>query len=285
MIAFASSLDQAGPMARTAQDAAILLEHMAGHDPRDSTSLNEPVPRFSEGLDNSIRGLRIGVCREFFTEGLDPAVERSIREALAVYESLGATLVDISLPHTPYSVSAYYVIAPAECSANLARFDGIRYGYRCSDPENLQDLYQRSRGEGFGEEVKKRILVGTFALSAGYFDAFYARAQKIRRRIKEDFVNAFEHVDVIAGPTAPTPALPLGEKASNPVEMYLQDIYTISASLAGVPAMSIPAGLANGLPVGLQLIGNYLQEGPLLQAAHQFQQATHWHSLTPPEAL
>ena len=285
MIAFASSLDQAGPMTRTAQDAAILLEHMAGHDPRDSTSLNEPVPRFSEGLSNNIKGLRIGVCREFFTDGLDPLVESSIRQALAVYESLGATLVDVSLPHTPYSVSAYYVIAPAECSTNLARFDGIRYGHRCLDPENLQDLYQRSRGEGFGEEVKKRILVGTFALSAGYFDAFYHRAQKIRRLIKEDFVKAFEHVDVIAGPTAPTPAFPLGEKAGNPVEMYLQDIFTISASLAGVPAMSIPAGLANGLPVGLQLIGNYLQEGPLLQAAHQFQQATHWHTLTPPEAL
>jgi len=261
------------------------VEHMAGHDPRDSTSLNEPVPSFSEGIGKDIRGLRIGVCREFFTEGLDPAVERSIREALAVYESLGATLVDISLPHTPYSVSAYYVIAPAECSANLARFDGIRYGHRCSDPENLQDLYQRSRGEGFGEEVKKRILVGTFALSAGYFDAFYHRAQKIRRLIKEDFVQAFEHVDVIAGPTAPTPAFPLGEKASNPVEMYLQDIFTISASLAGVPAMSIPVEFANGLPVGLQLIGNYLQEGSLLQAAHQFQQETHWHTLTPPEAL
>ena len=285
MIAFASSLDQAGPMTRTAEDAAILLEHMAGHDPLDSTSLDEPVPRFSQNLSESIKGLRIGVCQEFFTAGLDPAVERTIRAALSVYESLGTTFVVVTLPHTPFSVSAYYVIAPAECSANLARFDGVRYGHRCLDPDNLQDLYQRSRGEGFGAEVKKRILVGTFALSAGYFDAFYHRAQKIRRLIKEDFIKAFEQVDVIAGPTAPTTAFALGEKANNPVEMYLQDIFTISASLAGVPAMSIPAGLANGLPVGLQLIGNYRQEGTLLRAAHQFQQETPWHTLTPPEVL
>ncbi len=281
MIAFASSLDQAGPMTRTAQDAALLLEHMAGYDPRDATSLDEPIPKYSQELSQPLSGLKIGVCRQFFSEGLDNAVETVIREAFKIFEQLGATLVDIELPNTPLSVSAYYVIAPAECSANLSRYDGVRFGHRCSDPKDLQDLYQRSRGEGFGNEVKKRILVGTFALSAGYYDAFYRRAQQVRRLIKNDFVEAFDHVDLIIGPTAPTPAFKIGEKVDNPVDMYLQDIFTISANLAGLPAMSIPAGQVEGLPVGLQLIGNYLQEGTLLRAGHQFQQATDWHQLTP----
>ncbi|MGB1190163.1 MAG: amidase, partial [Pseudomonadales bacterium] len=280
-IAFASSLDQAGPMTRTAQDAALLLEHMAGYDPRDATSLDEPIPKYSQELSQPLSGLKIGVCRQFFSEGLDNAVETVIREAFKIFEQLGATLVDIELPNTPLSVSAYYVIAPAECSANLSRYDGVRFGHRCSDPKDLQDLYQRSRGEGFGNEVKKRILVGTFALSAGYYDAFYRRAQQVRRLIKNDFVEAFDHVDLIIGPTAPTPAFKIGEKVDNPVDMYLQDIFTISANLAGLPAMSIPAGQVEGLPVGLQLIGNYLQEGTLLRAGHQFQQATDWHQLTP----
>jgi aspartyl-tRNA(Asn)/glutamyl-tRNA(Gln) amidotransferase subunit A len=284
MIAFASSLDQAGPMTRSAKDAAIMLEHMAGFDPRDSTCLTEAVPRYSQHLDQPIKGLRIGVCEGFFETALDATVATQIREALSILESLGATLIDVSLPHMTASLGAYYVIAPAECSANLARFDGIRYGYRCEDPQNLQDLYTRSRGEGFGQEVKKRILVGTFALSAGYYDAFYGRAQKVRRLIKQDFVEAFSQVDVIAGPTTPTPAFGLGEKAKNSVDMYLQDVFTIAASLAGVPAMSIPAGLVSGLPIGLQLIGNYLDEATLLNVAHQFQQTTDWHTLTAPEA-
>ena len=281
IIAFASSLDQAGPMTHTAEDAALMLEHMAGYDPKDATSLDEPVPEYSQNLNQPMAGLKIGVCRQFFSEGLEGAVEQSIREALKTFEHLGATLIDIDLPHTPLSVSAYYVIAPAECSANLSRFDGIRFGHRCDDPTDLQDLYQRSRGEGFGNEVKKRILVGTFALSAGYYDAFYRKAQQVRRLIKNDFVEAFDHVDLIVGPTAPTPAFQLGEKLDNPVDMYLQDIFTISANLAGLPAMSIPAGQVRGLPVGLQLIGNYLQEGTLLRAGHQFQQATDWHQLAP----
>jgi len=284
MIAFASSLDQAGPMTRSAEDAAIMLEHMAGHDPQDSTALAEPVPAYTSALNNDIKGLRIGVCQAFFDTDLDAEVAAKTREALRVLESLGAKLIDIALPHMAYSLGAYYVIAPAECSANLARFDGIRYGYRCENPEDLQDLYTRSRGEGFGQEVKKRILVGTFALSAGYYDAFYGRAQRVRRLIKQDFVEAFNQVDVIVGPTTPTPAFGIGAKAESGVDMYLQDIFTISASLAGVPAMSIPAGLVADLPIGLQLIGNYLDEATLLNLAHQFQQATDWHTLIAPEA-
>ena len=261
-----------------------MLEHMAGHDPQDSTALAEPVPAYTSALNNDIKGLRIGVCQAFFDTDLDAEVAAKTREALRVLESLGAKLIDIELPHMAYSLGAYYVIAPAECSANLARFDGIRYGYRCENPEDLQDLYTRSRGEGFGQEVKKRILVGTFALSAGYYDAFYGRAQRVRRLIKQDFVEAFNQVDVIVGPTTPTPAFGIGAKAESGVDMYLQDIFTISASLAGVPAMSIPAGLVADLPIGLQLIGNYLDEATLLNLAHQFQQATDWHTLIAPEA-
>ncbi|UHQ54794.1 MULTISPECIES: Asp-tRNA(Asn)/Glu-tRNA(Gln) amidotransferase subunit GatA [Microbulbifer] len=284
MIAFASSLDQGGPIARTAEDVAHLLTAMAGHDRRDSTSLDRPVPDFAASLNDDIRGLRIGVPKEYFSEGLNAEAAARVQDALKEYERLGAQLVEISLPHTHLAVPAYYVIAPAEASANLSRFDGVRYGYRCENPADLRDLYMRSRGEGFGEEVKRRILVGAYALSAGYYDAYYNKAQQVRRLIKQDFVQAFEQVDVVMGPTAPNPAFRLNEKTDDPVAMYLEDIYTISANLAGLPAMSLPCGQAGGLPVGLQIIGNYLDEGRMLNAAHQFQQATDWHRATAPFA-
>ncbi|SDJ66149.1 Asp-tRNA(Asn)/Glu-tRNA(Gln) amidotransferase subunit GatA [Microbulbifer yueqingensis] len=284
MVAFASSLDQGGPVARTAEDVAYLLAAMSGHDERDSTSLNRPVPDFAAGLNDDLAGLRIGVPKEYFGEGLDGDTASRVQDALKEYEKLGAKLVDISLPHTGLAVPAYYVIAPAEASANLSRFDGVRYGYRCENPADLRDLYMRSRGEGFGEEVKRRILVGTYALSAGYYDAYYNKAQQVRRLIKQDFVQAFEQVDVIMGPTAPHPAFRIGEKGDDPVAMYLEDIYTLSANLAGLPAMSLPCGLVNGLPVGLQIIGNYLDEGRMLNAAHRYQQATDWHRATAPYA-
>jgi aspartyl-tRNA(Asn)/glutamyl-tRNA(Gln) amidotransferase subunit A len=280
MIAFASSLDQAGPMTRTAEDAALMLQAMAGFDPKDSTCSETPVADYSANLDRDIQGLRIGVPSEFFQHGLDATTGQVIQQALTELEQQGAVLVDISLPHSGLSVPAYYVIAPAEASANLARFDGVRYGYRCADPLDLQDMYCRSRAEGFGEEVKRRILVGAYVLSAGYYDAYYRQAQKIRRLIKQDFVDAFTQVDVIAGPTAPSPAFKLGEKSADPVQMYLEDIYTIATNLAGLPGMSIPAGLGNGLPVGLQLIGNYFDEARLLNVAHRFQLATDWHQQT-----
>ncbi|WP_237057816.1 Asp-tRNA(Asn)/Glu-tRNA(Gln) amidotransferase subunit GatA [Microbulbifer sediminum] len=284
MIAFASSLDQGGPIARTAEDVAYLLSAMAGHDPRDSTSLNRPVPDFTATLGDDIRGLRIGVPKEYFSEGLNPDAAARVQDALKEYERLGAELVEISLPHTHLAVPAYYVIAPAEASANLSRFDGVRYGYRCENPADLRDLYMRSRGEGFGEEVKRRILVGAYALSAGYYDAYYNKAQQVRRLIKQDFVQAFGQVDVIMGPTAPNPAFRLNEKTDDPVAMYLEDIYTISANLAGLPAMSLPCGQVNGLPVGLQVIGNYLDEARMLNVAHQYQQATDWHRASAPFA-
>ncbi len=282
MIAFASSLDQGGPMTRTAEDAALMLNVMAGFDPADSTSAQQTVPDYREQLNNSLQGLRIGVPKQYFGEGLDSNIENSIQQALKEYENLGATLVDISLPHSQLSVPAYYVIAPAEASTNLSRYDGVRYGYRCEDPKDLFDLYTRTRAEGFGEEVKRRILVGTYALSAGYYDAYYRKAQKIRRLIKEDFVSAFKQVDVIMGPTTPNPAFKIGEKSNDPVSMYLEDIYTLAVNLAGLPAMSIPTGLADQKPVGLQLIGNYFDEGKLLNIAHQLQQTTDWHQQTAP---
>ncbi len=281
MIAFASSLDQAGPMARSAEDAALLLQAMAGHDPRDSTSSTTPVPDYSAGLGRDISGLRIGLPREYFQQDLDPAIANIIQQALAELQALGAVLVDINLPHSRLSVPAYYVIAPAEASANLSRFDGVRYGHRCEAPEDLNDMYCRSRAEGFGDEVKRRILVGAYVLSAGYYDAYYRQAQKIRRLIKNDFLAAFEGVDVIAGPTAPGTAFPMGAKSADPVQMYLEDIYTIATNLAGLPGVSIPAGFSAGLPVGLQLIGNYFDEARLLTVAHRFQQATDWHQRHP----
>jgi len=277
MIAFASSLDQGGPITRTAEDAAMMLNAMAGFDQRDSTSVDRAVPDYTHHLTDDIKGLKIGVPREYFEEGLDDRVRAVIEAALSEYESLGAERVEISLPNSAIAVPTYYVVAPAECSSNLSRFDGVRFGYRCADPKDLIDLYCRSRTEGFGAEVKRRIMIGTYALSAGYYDAYYLKAQKLRRLISDDFKNAFEQVDVIMGPTTPTTAFRLGEKTDDPVTMYLSDIYTIAVNLAGLPGMSIPVGLIDGLPVGLQLIGNYFSEEKLLSVAHRYQQATDWH--------
>ena len=281
MIAFASSLDQGGPMTRTAEDAAAMLQVMAGFDPRDSTSADQPVPDYMAGLGNDLSGLRIGVPKEYLGGGLDADIEASIQLALAEYTRMGAELVEISLPNAQLGVPTYYVVAPAECSSNLSRFDGVRYGYRCSDPKDLEDLYKRSRGEGFGPEVKRRIMIGTYALSAGYYDAYYLKAQKIRHLISDDFREAFKKVDVIMGPTAPSTAFGIGEKSDDPVTMYLSDIYTIAVNLAGLPGMSIPVKPVGGMPVGLQLIGNYFEEAKLLNVAHRLQQETDWHSATP----
>ena len=269
-------------MTRDARDAALLLQAMAGPDPLDSTSADHPVDDYCGGLERPLEGLRVGVPREYFTEGLSAATEAVMRQALAELEQLGARLYDISLPHSSLAVPAYYVIAPAEASANLSRFDGVRYGYRCDTPRDLYDLYARTRAEGFGDEVKRRILVGTYVLSAGYYEAYYRQAQKVRRLIKQDFVEAFEQVDVIAGPACPSPAFRLGEKTADPVQMYLEDIYTIATNLAGLPGLSIPAGFAGGLPVGMQLIGDYFAEARLLNVAHRFQMATDWHQRAAP---
>jgi aspartyl-tRNA(Asn)/glutamyl-tRNA(Gln) amidotransferase subunit A len=282
MIAFASSLDQGGPMGRSAEDAAWLLQAMAGFDPRDSTSVDRPVPDYAASLGDGLQGLRIGLPKEYVGEGLDADVARSVERALGELRRLGAQVREISLPNTALAVPTYYVVAPAECSSNLARFDGVRYGHRCRDPRDLEDLYKRSRAEGFGAEVRRRILIGTYVLSAGYYDAYYLKAQKLRRLISDDFRRAFAEVDVIMGPTSPTPAFRLGEKADDPVTMYLSDIYTIAANLAGLPAMSMPVEPVSGLPTGLQLIGDYFAEARLLNVAHQLQQATDWHLRTPP---
>lgn len=281
MIAFASSLDQAGPITRTAEDAAMMLSVMAGFDPKDATCVDLDVPDYTAGLNQSLKGLRIGLPKEYFATGLDSRVEIIVRDAIAEYEKLGATIKEISLPSSDLAVAAYYVIAPAEASSNLSRFDGVRFGYRCDAPQNLEDLYTRSRSEGFGEEVKRRILVGTYVLSAGYYDAYYLKAQKIRHLIKDDYTRAFQEVDVIMGPTTPTPAFSIGDKTDNPVSMYLSDIYTIATNLAGLPGMSIPVGFVDGLPVGLQLTSNYFEEGRLLNIAHRFQMTTDWHAKTP----
>jgi len=282
MIAFASSLDQAGVLSRSAADAALLLAAMAGFDPRDSTSADEPVPDYAALLDGDLAGLKIGLPREYFGEGLDAAVAASVQEAVKRFERLGASVREISLPNSPLSVPVYYVVAPAECSSNLARYDGVRFGHRCAEPKDLEDLYKRSRAEGFGAEVKRRVMIGTYALSAGYYDAYYLKAQQIRHLISDDFRAAFANVDVIMGPTSPTTAFPLGAKTSDPVAMYLNDIYTIATNLAGLPGMSIPVAPADGLPVGLQLIGNYFQEGRLLNIAHRLQRETDWHLAAPP---
>ncbi|WP_455220519.1 Asp-tRNA(Asn)/Glu-tRNA(Gln) amidotransferase subunit GatA [Kaarinaea lacus] len=281
MIAFASSLDQAGPMSRSAEDAALLLKVMAGFDPKDSTSVDHAVPDYTATLNDEIKGLKIGLPKEYFGEGLDSNVAKVVDEAIKQYQSMGAELVDISLPNTKTAVSTYYVVAPAECSSNLSRFDGVRFGYRCKDPKDLEDLYKRTRGEGFGPEVKRRIMVGTYVLSAGYYDAYYLKAQKLRRLISDEFKQAFEEVDVIMGPTSPSVAFKIGERMDDPVAMYLSDAYTIATNLAGLPGMSIPAGFTNGLPVGLQIIGGYFQEAKLLNVAHQFQQQTDWHTQAP----
>jgi aspartyl-tRNA(Asn)/glutamyl-tRNA(Gln) amidotransferase subunit A len=280
MIAFASSLDQAGVFARSVADAAPVLQAMAGFDRRDSTSIDAPVPDYTAALSKPLKGLKIGLLREFF-EGLEPRNAALIHAALKVFKELGAESLEVSLPHLPASVPTYYVVAPAECSSNLSRFDGVRYGYRCESPKDLMDLYKRSRGEGFGAEVKRRIMTGTYVLSAGYFDAYYLQAQKVRRLIVDDFRAAFAQVDLLIGPTTPTPAFDLGAKVDDPVTMYLNDIYTIGANLAGLPGISLPCGLIDGLPMGLQLIGPHFSEERLMGAGHGYQLATDWHKLAP----
>nr|WP_230980013.1 Asp-tRNA(Asn)/Glu-tRNA(Gln) amidotransferase subunit GatA [Steroidobacter gossypii] len=281
MIAFASSLDQAGTLTYTAKDAAMVLRDMAGFDPRDSTSVDTPVPDYLAELDQPLTGLKIGLVKEFFEGGLEESTANLIREALRVYERMGAKLIEVSLPNLPLSVPTYYVVAPAECSSNLSRFDGVRFGYRCENPKNLEDMYKRSRGEGFGAEVKRRIMTGTYVLSAGYYDAYYLRAQKVRRLITDDFARAFQQVDVLMGPTSPTPAFDIGAKVDDPITMYLNDIYTIGANLAGLPAMSVPCGKVTmgdtSLPVGLQIIGPHFAEAKLLNVAHGYQNETLWH--------
>lgn len=281
MVAYASSLDQGGVMAQTAEDCALLLNAIAGHDPLDSTSSSAPVDNYVAALDQPVTGLKIGVPRQFFNTQLDPIMAQVLEDALKQLESLGATLVEIDLFQTQLAIPAYYIIAPAEASTNLSRFDGVRYGYRCEDPKDLQDLYRRSRSEGFGTEVQQRILVGTYSLSSGYYDAYYGKAQRARRLIAEDYAEAFKQVDLIASPVTPGAAFELGSKTTDPVAMYLEDIYTLAVNLAGLPALSMPAGLYDHRPLGLQLIGNHFTESTLLSTAHQFQQATDWHTRKP----
>lgn len=281
MIAYASSLDQGGPLARTAEDCALMLGAMAGFDPKDSTSVDQPLDDYLAALSKPLTGLRIGLPKEYFGAGLDAKIADAVMAAVDTLKKLGATVKDISLPNMQHAIPSYYVIAPAEASSNLSRFDGVRFGYRCESPVDLTDLYKRSRAEGFGDEVRRRIMVGTYALSAGYYDAYYLKAQKIRRLIKNDFVSAFEEVDVILGPTTPNLAWKLGEKNADPVSAYLEDIYTITANLAGIPGLSMPAGFIDGLPVGVQLLAPYFQESRLLNVAHQYQQVTDWHKQAP----
>ena len=284
MVAFASSLDQGGPLARSAADLALLMNVMAGHDARDSTSIDRPKEDYARELTAPLKGLRIGLPVEYFGEGVEPGVLKCVREAIAWFESQGARTVPVELPNTALAVPVYYVIAPAEASSNLSRFDGVRYGHRAKDYADLADMYCRSRAEGFGAEVKRRILIGTYVLSHGYYDAYYLKAQKVRRLIAKDFAEAFQRCDVIMGPTSPTTAFPLGAKTEDPVQMYLNDIFTIPAPLAGLPGLSLPCGFdAKGLPVGLQVMGNYFAEAKMLGVAHQYQRATDWHRRVPTE--
>ncbi len=291
MIAFASSLDQAGPMGQSASDCALLLNAMAGFDEKDSTSIEKSVPDYSADLDKPLDGLRIGLPKEYFSHsegGMNSGVEAVIKAALEQYKSMGAELIEIELPNSGISVPVYYVVAPAECSTNLSRFDGVRYGYRCENPKDLNDMYTRSRGEAFGAEVQRRIMVGTYALSSGYYDAYYLKAQQLRHLISDDFVKAYEKVDVIMAPVTPDTAFNIGEKTDDPISMYLSDIYTIAVNLAGIPAMSIPVGFADSssgesMPVGMQIIGNHFEEVKLLNVAHQYQQQTDWHKQMPEE--
>ena len=282
MIAFASSLDQGGPMGRTAADLALMLAAMAGFDTRDSTSVARADEDYTRCFDHPLAGLRIGLPREYFGADLDATIAATVHTALRELEALGATLHDISLPNTALAIPAYYVIAPAECSSNLSRYDGVRFGYRCANPVDLEDLYARSRGEAFGAEVKRRILVGTYALSSGYYDAYYRKAQQLRRLIQQDFLDAFATVDVIAGPTTPHVAFPTGAHAADPVTMYLSDVYTTAANLAGLPARSFPAGFAAGLPVGLRLLGRHFDEARLLGVMHHYQARSDWHQRLAP---
>ena len=281
MIAFASSLDQAGPMARTAEDCALLLNEMCSHDEKDTTSINEVIPDFTENLNSSIQGLKIGLVKEFDLSKLDNDVVRVFEESKKHYESLGAEFIEISLPNISLSVPTYYVVAPAECSSNLSRFDGVKFGKRCDNPKDLEELYIKTRSEGFGDEVKRRILIGSYVLSAGFYDAYYKKAQQVRRLIKNDFDSAFKSVDIIMSPTTRGAAFEAGSKGDDPIQMYLEDLFTIPANLAGLPAMSIPNGMIDNKPIGLQLIGNFLDESRLLQAAHNFQISTDWHLKTP----
>ncbi len=286
MIAFASSLDQAGPMGQSASDCALLLNAMAGFDEKDSTSIEKDVPDYSADLEKPLNGLRIGLPKEYFDSshgGMNAEVEALTKAALEQYQSMGAELIDIELPNSNLSVPVYYVVAPAECSANLSRFDGVRYGYRCENPKDLNDLYTRSRGEGFGAEVQRRIMVGAYALSSGYYDAYYLKAQQLRHLISDDFKKAYEKVDVIMAPATPETAFNIGEKSDDPISMYLSDIFTIAVNLAGIPAMSVPIGFANNMPVGMQIMGNYFEESKLLNVAHQYQQVTDWHKQFPEE--
>jgi aspartyl-tRNA(Asn)/glutamyl-tRNA(Gln) amidotransferase subunit A len=282
IIAFASSLDQAGPMARSAADCAHMLTAMAGLDAGDSTSADRAVPDFFSELTGDVAGLRIGMPRQYFNDDLDPKIRAQVMSALTQLEKAGAQLIDIDLPHSHYAIATYYVLAPAEASANLARYDGVRFGYRCDRPADLEDLYLRSRSEGFGEEVQRRILVGTYALSAGFYDAYFNKAQQVRRVISDDFRNAFQSVDIIAGPSAPGVAFPFGAKQQDPIAMYMEDIYTLAVNLAGLPGLSTPAGLVNSMPVGLQLIGKPFDESAILNAAHRLQLDTDWHLARPP---
>lgn len=283
MIAFASSLDQGGPMAASAEDCAMMLQAMAGFDKRDSTCVDREIPNYVQQLNQPIKGLKIGIPQEFFNAKLNPAIADLVHNAIKELEKLGAIVKTISLPNSHLCIPAYYIIAPAECSSNLSRYDGIRFGYRCKNPVDLEDMYKRTRSEGFGAEVKRRIMIGTYVLSSGYYDAYYVKAQKIRTLIANDFTAALNEVDVIIGPTTPEVAFKLGEKNTDPVEMYLNDIYTSSVNLAGLPGLSVPIGFVNNLPVGMQIIGNYFQEAKMLNVAHQLQQVTNWHTQVPKE--
>ena len=285
VIAYASSLDQVGPFAKNVADCACLLGVIAGHDPSDSTSVNRPVPDYVAGLDRPIRGLRVGLPREYFVEGMQPEVEQAVRAAVRQLQSLGATVDEVSLPHTQYAVAAYYLIATAEASSNLARYDGVKYGFRATDAENLLDMYRKTRDQGFGPEVKRRIMLGTYALSAGYYDAYYLQAQKVRTLIRQDFTAVFENHDVIVTPTAPTTAFKIGEKTDDPLQMYLSDIFTISVNLAGLPGLVLPCGFdAVGLPIGLQILARPFEEETALRLGYAYEQATEWHHRTAPIA-
>lgn len=282
LVAFASSLDQIGPLTKTVADAATLMNVIGGKDPRDSTSANVALPDFTQALQKDVKGMKLGIPKEYFTGGINPAVEKAVQESICTLESLGMQTVEVSLPHLDYAVSAYYIIACAEASTNLSRYDGVKYGYRTEKSDNLVNMYENTREEGFGEEVKRRIILGTFVLSTGYYDAYYLKAQKVRTLIKQDFENALTQCDVIASPVTPYPAFKLGEKLDDPLQMYLADIYTISANLAGIPAMSIPCGFTDGLPVGLQLMGKHFDEASLITVGHKFQQTTDFHSQEAP---
>jgi aspartyl-tRNA(Asn)/glutamyl-tRNA(Gln) amidotransferase subunit A len=289
LVAFASSLDQVGPLTKTVRDAAVIMNAIAGHDPQDSTAVNEPVPDYTAKLGHDLRGVRLGLPREYMSEGIDPQVKAAIDAAVKQMSSLGAEIIEVSLPTTEYAIAVYYIVATAEASANLARFDGVRYGYRAENPKDMLDLYGRTREEGFGPEVKRRIILGTYVLSSGYYDAYYLRAQKVRELIREDFARTFEKVDALISPTSPVPAFKLGERVADPLQMYLADIFTIAANLAGICGISVPCGFAevdgHRLPIGLQLLGKALDEARVLQIAHAYEQSTDWHKARPPIAV